>query len=778
MPTQWELVARAADGAPAVVEILAQVDRVALALTPGTRVTFDVQQRAATYDGGFSTLLVANVAMVNGSGVRARDFFGNRYSVSFANRLATDTALGVIAGAASTGAQAIRFHRQGPARTTVEIPGIMRPEVPGAPNTLGNFGLVILWATFSRDDPVVDCVLTWAAGVSDKMTPQLEVMGNLHFQEFEWWSPLATEAGFNVWTERFQAATYVEGAKLVRPRIGPHPTGSMHVLAQRKERHFRFALFAFASATNADAIEHTGGKGWAVCQDATVDGLRTYSWRNRQCAGWGPHGYLVPDCSFISGIDATLAADKTGVFNAINNNSPIPAGTPSSVIDGPYSYMGQKNGGPTGINDVWPVAGQEHIDRGVTDGLLFWQAVLWANVNRQHTAMYEVTGLPFRIEDYRNMDGSLPWVMFNNGFPGNFNAWPDDPWRWWRGAYLTDLASGHDFAVNAAGKRPSYYTEECVLNFDNRYQPAATGGYDGWDDQHFIVFSRTLKLLVWGDNDPYAKRVLETMAEVHRAKFYEGLGGALAALNALPAGKGAFIGRAEAWSADAVAMGYATGDDDRRSRSRAFLDAWVDAMAHTQMSSGSIMSHTSGKIFTDPPFNSLYEVQRTQEQFFLIHALRGAYVSAHERGVDAGRVAAAKAVIVLASKQVWDLAFDFKVDRSSPAFTLGRYGVWDKAATKQLEANGGAVFQNHIDQPAEQYAAAFDTYPEPLVWQAVRDFAPADANMLVALGYWASTDPLAGGGNALAFMLTKGRTSVSYSLYFHGPLLALLQQGG
>jgi hypothetical protein len=158
---------------------------------------------------------------------------------------------------------------------------------------------------------------------------------------------------------------------------------------------------------------------------------------------------------------------------------------------------------------------------------------------------------------------------------------------------FNDAPTFQTTAVQAAGLVPAY--EESLKT----WMPI--------DIQHYIRFTRNLKILAWLGNDALAKEQLQAAAEIFRLGFHEhtnssggyiqgtGLRSRMDYVLGFP-GQGVDFQRSEGWGTDAAVCAYALGDTATRSR----LYPWFEVIAETieagqSTCTGNIMATYIGK---------------------------------------------------------------------------------------------------------------------------------------------------------------------------------------
>jgi hypothetical protein len=341
-----------------------------------------------------------------------------------------------------------------------------------------------------------------------------------------------------------------------------------HVLPQRWERSFRVVVH------DDDVTPDVSMRGWAVGD-----------WSG---GGYMPQSLRLPDLSHTK-ID--LTPRKLDDFDRLAKVLPTsPGSTPVGYL---YPAQGVFYGGMTGGLEIHQFPRVDLAFSGQPDGLLSTYVEQLRYACRQMGGIYGDDGWPIAQDDYLNPDGTQPWEMFNNEFLGNPPR--DAPFY---------------FHKTGPGVGSSTYDP-------NDYWPI--------DYQHYVRRTKANKALVWLDNDPLARLYVLMDAELGRMCFYEGKGGRLRVPST--GGLGTARGRAEAWVADVMAAAHAVSGKAWRQRNAAWFQTFADVFRVALMPNQLFSAQNFGKTATSPPYGdgrvAFYWVHRSNEQIFLMHALRG-----------------------------------------------------------------------------------------------------------------------------------------------------------
>lgn len=729
--TQWDPVSWYPNGDVAVAKISAKVTRGSMPL--GSVQHFGIQdQSSRTFVAKLNPELLNLALWNNNIRLRVTDVHGNIYEESLSYGPPEDT-----------NERRFSMYELGPTTLTAEMAGYLHAP-QGSATASSHFGGLIWWLS-ARDDAsdVLDLTINWHNGAAPL------ALADLYFEKVELIVPADWRA-ISEWPEPLMAEAVPQGNETVIPLVVPSNDGKMHILPQRQERVWRLYLHKTGDETAAQEIAKQSS--WGVCVDGTNQaGDRFWCWQNPETANYYPQRAAMPDLSHFNAA-AELRNEKASQYNELTNGLPW-QGNQGAGQMGMWNPAGVDYGGMTGGIEMCQWDGVRLLATGEPDGLLLHRAKHRRYTDRAHAALYNRRGNPVRQDDYLRSNGSAPWRMFNNVFQSR--SWPyqhesdDAPWEFDQ----ADLTQVH--YVKAQGLDPAY---EHVLKV-----------YDPIDLQHEIRRVKDLKVLVWLDNDPVAKKHLAMQAELNRMVFAEYSGGRYKNKLGSVTGnahQGTDWGRADAWSLDCNVSHYAVSTPQERQRWLPWMNTVYDILRISQMSNGGWLRGYSGKMVSSEPFHGRYSVGRPNELVFATHALRALMKSVYE-GVDAGREAVCVDMMRYATTGMWTFYWGWKADGSGPVAG----GPWDRVAVGTLNPND-PVWSKHGQHPTEQFDTSGSLYFDGYQVASVLAYAlepvlgtPAEKAVLHVVSVYA-------GGND---PLTKIQSQGSNMLDSRAHLLALLQ---
>jgi hypothetical protein len=672
LPTQCEIVTRAPNGKPAVVQVLAIATRDDLEV--GSRQEFEVIEKAQTdvwkapNEPVLSTFFVPDMALI-----RVEDAEGNSYTASFY---------------VGDGDGEIRNLAIGQVRSAVEIGRPITPEEHPTPLThAGGMQAVLIMRTDDTD--VVEMSLSWFNGIIPNP------INDLYFRKVE----LIIPDGWNVmpeWQESWMSDDYyIENGRRVFSLIKPRGDNKRHLLLQKDNRDWR--LYFYPDEKEQEAMEIAGHKSWGVVREGTRNGQRLWSWHNPATANYQAQRVIMPTLDHTANLLGLVAERKNTIYANIAN------GDAYEDSGGGLGELGYRNpagvtyGGMTGGTHINEFEGVETLAAARPAGLLYHRALSRMYGDRQRGGyIFTENCQPIEMDDYLNDDGSLPWRMFNSTFqPQNYpnrHLTDDEPFDF-------DMAdrSQVDF-VQSNGLQPPY--------------EAAMRDYDPVDDQHLIRRMKDLYALVWLDNDYVSKKHIIMHCETIRMSYSETTGGRLAEVMQQAQNrphKGGGWGRAEAHILNAAAAGFAIADDAWRDRWSDWLATAFEIIVTMQGQNGIWLRQFTGKVTTSFDFDGQYSAMRPNEHELMMHAVYALLRSVYE-GADEGKAAALKFSLIGAMIGVWVFLWKWKQDNSGP----DGQGWWDTVAVGSLDP-WEDMWLNHGDHPPVQYAVYQDSYHTPVV---------------------------------------------------------------
>ena len=715
--TQWEPIAYRADGSLMTVELLAHAVRGNM--PPGSTQRFLVREFVSDHD---PIDLDLEHPIFSDLHLRAVDSFGNEYRGD---------------------PEFKRIHRFGPVQFTGEWAVRLLP-TGDSPIRLEQLGAAQLWISFRRNSNIIEVAINYHNASSQHPS------WHLYFERLQLTIPLGWGA-VSMWPEPQAGQAFTFGGIRVLPLIRRMQGPQMHFMEQRHERGFRYWLHP--PGREARARELSVRKGWARAVDELVNpstGERSWSFLNIDTPGYVTQELPMPDLGHIDGLDELLSDRKTSFYSQIEAPYSVGPGQPIHLPDGFRNPHGVQYGGMTGGTHINPYEGMETLYSGNRDGLLHAYAVMRCYNDRQPGAMYEDSGLSFnpRSSAYLDEDGSQPYRMYNNVFSVSYpDVVRDAPWNW----HAQDPF--HEQYVEQQSLVPPY--RDLLLSFD----PI--------DTQHMWRYSRMIKMLVYLDNDPLARRRMEAACELLRATYFDGKDGRLRGFLDGPAGIGGGFGREHAAAGDFCAAAYATGAPWWRQSWKRWFETYVDVLDHIQSPGGVWMALTHGKVATSEPLGDgnvgYFRAMRPNEHAYILHGLRAVKEAVFGQGVDPHRYERANLMMRKGGRAMWRILWKWKQDLSGPDGN----GMWDRVAVGQTGPNPLMV-RNHSHLPPQMWepGLTLDNYRTGLglTYWLVEE-KPITAELVDALVSYT------GGTDFLASALDNGLNGI----FNDCALLALLQ---
>ena len=263
-------------------------------------------------------------------------------------------------------------------------------------------------------------------------------------------------------------------------------------------------------------------------------------------------------------------------------------------------------GGMTGGVEIHMYDGLRTAATASRAGYRLAQARMRAYADRQPTALYSLDGRPTTVEDILVHGPNGRYAI------ATFYLRPQlgDPFG------FQDAPTFQSQAAQALGKRPRWEDELST------FEPI--------DLQHYIRYTRNLKVLTWLGNDSLARHELRAAVELFRLSFHEypylaaghvqgtGLLAKILHAEEYP-GEGLEIGRGEAWGLDAAAAAYSTGDHAYRQR----IYPWIESVVRTFDRGQSSCTQNLMALYVGKAFGGRYLVRNSNECAFLEHAIMG-----------------------------------------------------------------------------------------------------------------------------------------------------------
>jgi len=490
----------------------------------------------------------------------------------------------------------------------------------------------------------------------DKTTSADDPLGKVYFRSLELWLPKGWIAQQEV-TDKASGTSSLQGGWEKLPLIARRGDGKMHVMPHQAHLQRRLAISRKTDAGEARQV--VGDDGLGFCQRGrNASGDELWSWWNTRTARYFPQKHALPDLSFLdyNALEAELSGTYLMARTALETGNPGNYAVPSAALGWAHPW-GIPYGGMTGGIEINLYDGVQLAEVGTHEGWLGMRLTQRMTVDRQPFALYGVDGEPTFLEE---------WVQ-PSPFPHiDMNFWMsllsgDDPFGFWK-APVFQIQE-----VQNSGLVPGY--ESGLL------------GYEPYDFQHYVRFTRTLKAMAWPGNDALAKDQLRLAAEIVRmsmhdypnssGKYHSGaaLFGYEDYLKHHPH-NGLSWDRGQAWSLDTVVAAYATGDERYRARVRPWLGECADIVTQGQVAcSGFIMAEA-----VPGWLNGNYRMRSQPEHTIIEHSLWGLRESVL-RGVDPARDDQMRRVIAAASGTVI----------GPISWTAKFQGPWYIAATAPLD---------------------------------------------------------------------------------------------
>lgn len=617
VPAQIDVVSRAPDGTPDVIELSAEVE-LDPAQKPGARVRFDVVPMQADLAPGPSAPSPAMKLFARDGDtpvlLRTRDVFGNVYEVDLRG----------MRGAPGFGSR--RILRNGPARRLMRTHGTLVPvdrsEAGGDP-LLHMMGVHAYWTLRTGDERVSLDLRVHNGATSGSRPPHtLELpTGIIYWDRLELVLP-------EEWTvtplfqDPFFGKPRVENGQTVVPIVGALPDGELHCMGPQAQFERRLILQPRASA---QAHARPRLEGLAFC----VEGKDLYSWQNPRTARYfAGRGLLATWGAYSSdgqrgrrALRADLAEESEGYKRVLATGSPNGRDVVASVMGWAHPWF-PKAQGTTGGGGIQLYEGERTAAAASVHGYLSSLAVHRMNVCRQSEAAYDAKGDAVGYAQWADEKGNTPFDFRTNGnmvAPGFKLPKDGGP-----------APSPHVGEVYLRGLRPPY--DMGSPHVRGGEMPGRDDNLLSWsphDGQHMVRYTKNTKALVWLGNDAMAADDLRLSAELFRLMLHEGhhgragwTGGVSLAAYERHAREhpheGAWVGRDQAWGIDAFCAAYSIADPAWRRKSAPWLARVARFLLDAATPGGIIQRNGNSKILG----HDRYDAAQTYESLFLLHALR------------------------------------------------------------------------------------------------------------------------------------------------------------
>lgn len=551
MPTQIETVSRYADEADGadVVELIARVERPP-GSPPGERMSFFVAHNP--HPSGEIETTESVAAFMNTPGairLTTRDLFGHKYSSDLLEDVREDDGRAVVL-------------KDGLLTRQRKTHSILEPveTVPGAqgtyPRMMGVHAVVTEWT----GEDVISLDLNVHNGLSglDKSDPLDDALHEIYFDQLD----LRIPRGWVV-MQAFDNPLFgdpeLKSGWRTYPVVEALQNGKTHMMPRQSHFWRRFVIYKERNdATERKAREILEERGLAFCTTGRAPAGQSYwSWWNRETARFLATNRRLPSIDHVGlhEIRQDFAADLQHYASHVAAGT-VPGYPVISEALGWAHPWGVKYGGMTGGEEIFLYDGIELAASGSNDGYRLAQLIARMYVDRQRTSLYNKDGRPAAVRDWvQDAESSDSYVPFEYFLLPNLSS--NEPF-----GFEEAPTFHHDSAVSQ-GKVPGYASEL------KAFKPI--------DLQHYVRYTRNLKVLAWLGNDALSKNELAMSSEAFRLSYHEhynspnghaqgsSLRSALDYVGEHP-GWGVGFGRGEGWGLDTAVAAYAVGDDDLRER--------------------------------------------------------------------------------------------------------------------------------------------------------------------------------------------------------------------
>jgi len=724
--TQVEIVARhpdASDGA-SVIELIARAGRPDVA--PGTTLQYAVLERPHRPPANELEAVPQRVrdllADPSALELAMRDVFGNRY-VAWPLDESTE----------------IRVLRHGPVHAEVRMHRVLQPEsiVPGPTGTLPHALGVHVYLSFFRGTELVGVDLRFHNGHDgrDGADPLDDPLDTLYFRDLE----LSVPSGWRIHSDVSDpqlGSERIEGGRCVLPLVTPLADGRMHVIRWLGQFHRRLALApeSLEGLIEARSYLERTGQAFATRGFDPRDGRELWSWWNAGTAAYFPQQLQLPLLDHVKRGD--LVDTLVGGLDFLTVHLEQGTSTGDYPIDSPALGWGHpygvSYGGMTGGHEIFLYDGIETAWLASRSGLRAFTLLHRMQTERMPNALWSLDGEPAALERWRVDNGGadfLPFRLFV--VPQLFGSNPDP----------FGVKSAPRFQVDhvrANGLAPSY--------------EGAHFGFDPYDYQHFVRYTRAPKVLAWLANDSLAKDDLLQQAENFHLSYHElysGFPGSVMGsslrghqeLVAARPGRGLPFGRGEAWGLDCVLAAYALGEPDWRARKLPWLRSIASLLVDGQDAcNGFIQAFVSQKAL-----EGRYQARQAIEQSITEHALVGLHETvfrgAHPREATRLRAVIERSLYSFVSELSWSpgqsgpwrFTAVAPLDLALPSFCSGA----------DLPADGWTVGDIETFQDWSSFGYGYELTGDPLFLRHARyQTGGDDFEDLVERLYAAGTDNL------------------------------------
>ncbi len=627
-PAQVEVVSRYPDGTPDVVEVLARVS-LPEATRPGSPVRFDVvrHKHATASEPTVPKALTSLLSEPGQITLRARDVFGNRYTLDLAGN-EEDPGFG-----------SERVLKSGLATRQVRVYGTLAPTLAdkrdkkALPHLMGAHAYLSTWA----EEPFLNLDLRVNNGAiaGSRAAHELETtLGIVYFKELE----LVVPKGWIVVPkvrDPFWQRAYVENERMVYPLVRGNDDGSLHMMGPQAQFLRRLVIAPLGTRNRAKA-QHDG-LGHAFC--VRGDGL--WSWFNEETARYFPQRHVLASLDFwkrgkglgkanVRAADWRKAHELKQVLETGKGGSGYAV---ADVMGWAHPWFIRIEGGAGG-EGIAMFEGYRAAGAASVGDYLRLELLHRMNMSRQPEAAYDRFGDPVGYHAWLGADGKIPF-----DFRTNAHIVPPAFQLPMRGG---PPASEHVREVVKRKLRPSYDRGR-PFDKDGRYpgDAAVQLAWSPHDGQHMIRYTKNTKALVWLGNDSLAKDDLLLSAELFHLMWHESdhvpvswsKGITLKLLSELAKEHphtGIHVNRDHAWGIDSMCAAYSVAPETWRERNYSWFKRVADLLDLAAMPSGIVQrNEVNSKILG----HSRYAAAQGFEVLFMIHSMRAMTESVF-RGVD------------------------------------------------------------------------------------------------------------------------------------------------
>ncbi|MEK6840104.1 MAG: hypothetical protein AABX72_04115, partial [Nanoarchaeota archaeon] len=508
VPAQTEVVTRAANGDPDVVEVIARVNRGSAA--PGQRIQYKIiisSNVQPVSPGSASVQQVIANGPVNAPQhinnfvtqpliVRAHDVFGHTYTANiFQQRYGTPKVL--------------RFGKEAAQVRTYNTLTPVAGTPQGAPNgALPHLLGVHAYIGVTQDPALqLDLRISNAAAGLHPTSPDNAALNITYFKDVEILVPTGYALDY-LFDHPSMGTPYPEGQFMVYPIIKPEAGGKMSMISERAQTSRRMAIGQPADFVSMQSVLSQEGLGFVIPDQSTTQGFgETWSWNNPLTGNYFPQKIFLPRFDYIglSNIRNSLLGNYQTLKNAYEHGLTTTS-VEFNVGDlGPFSPFGVTYGGMTGGTDIDLTSGQSFMMTASREGYLARLIEMVAYTDRHSVFLYKGDGEPLRYEEAAtstSQGNAVPWRVFGDTDP-NYNC-----------PGVLSHGKCDPFGYRNAPQYQKNYVEQnnLVPSWKNTYL-----SYYDIDEQHLIRVTKNQLSAVYASNDALAKDDVFALGEIAHA---------------------------------------------------------------------------------------------------------------------------------------------------------------------------------------------------------------------------------------------------------------------